>query len=66
MAVHISQSEAPSLKSVGELLMVDAHEVQHGRLDVMHRDGVLDDVVAEVVGQPEAGALVHALSLIHI
>ena len=40
--------------------MFDAHQVQDGRVEVVHVHAVLDDVVAEVVGLAVGHALVDA------
>lgn len=34
---------------IGELLVIDAEAMQHGRVEVMDVDGLVDDVVAEVI-----------------
>ena len=47
---HVREAEVAALVVVGQLLMVDAQQVHHGRVQVVHRDRVLGDVVAEVVG----------------
>lgn len=45
--------------TVGELFVVDAEQVQDNGLEVVSVDGVLDDVVAEVVGGSVGVAALH-------
>ena len=49
MAVHIGEAVVPSLEEVSELLVVDSELVKNGGVEIVHVDGVLGDVVAEVV-----------------
>src|SRR5713101_2570278 len=49
-AMHVGETEVPALELVGEPLVVDAQQVEHGGVQVVHRDDILDGVVAEVVG----------------
>ena len=51
--VHIRQPEVAALVAKGQFLMVDAHQVQNGRIQIVNMDRVFGDVVRE-------------LSLIHI
>src|SRR5437879_354543 len=46
----VCQPIVASLETVGELRMFDAEQVHHRGVQVMHVDGVFDDVVAEVIG----------------
>ena len=48
--MDIGQAEMASLEFVGQLQVIDAEQVQNGRLQIVHVDGVRDDVVAVVVG----------------
>src|SRR5688500_9074700 len=50
--VYVGQAEVAALELVGQLLVVDAHEVQHGGVEIVDVDRVLHDVVAVVVGLP--------------
>ena len=43
-----------SLIFEGKLLVIDAHKVEYGGLEVVYMDGVADDVVAVVVGFADA------------
>src|SRR5215211_495547 len=49
LAVHVGQAEVAALEAEGQLLVVDPKQVQQRRLEVVDVDGVLGDVVAEVV-----------------
>ena len=50
LARHIGQAVVAARVAVGEPLVVDAEQVQDRGLQIVDVDGVLDDVVAEVVG----------------
>ena len=50
LAVHVGQAEVAALEAVGQLRVVDAEQVQDRGVQVVDVDGVVDDVVAEVVG----------------
>src|SRR6202030_4157320 len=50
LAGGIGQAVIATLVVEGELLVVDAEQVEHGGVEVVHLDRVFDDVVAEVVG----------------
>ena len=47
---HIGQAEIAAGVAVGQLLVVDAQQVQHGGVQVVNRDAVLDGLEAELVG----------------
>ena len=49
LPVHIREAVVPALKQVGELFVVNSHDVQDRGLQVVNMDGVFDDVVPEVV-----------------
>ncbi len=51
LAVHIRQAEVAAGVVEGQLLVVEAQQVQDRRLEVVDVDGVLGDVEAEVVGR---------------
>ena len=42
--------------AIGETLVVDAHEVQDGGVEVVHVHGILGDVVTEIIGLAVTGA----------
>ena len=50
MAVHIGQAEVAALVLVGELLMINTELVEQRGVEVVHVHGILDDVVAVVIG----------------
>src|SRR5690606_37343696 len=50
-AMDVGESEVAALVTVGELLVVDAEAVEDGGVEIVHVDGVFEDVVAEVVGE---------------
>ena len=54
-SVHVGQAVVTSLLTERQPSMIDTHEVQHRRVQIMHFDGILDDVVGVVVG----GAVAH-------
>ena len=60
MAVHVGQAVVAALELVRQLLVVDAEQVQDRRLEVVDVDGVLGDVVAEVVGRAVGDARLDA------
>src|SRR5438034_277146 len=56
---HTRETEVEALMAVGEALVVDAEQVQHRCLQVVNVDGVLRDVVAEIVGRAVGDAGFH-------
>ena len=50
MPVHVGQAEVPAGVAVGELLVIEAHELEDGRLQVVNMDLVLDGLEAKLVG----------------
>ena len=49
-SMHIGQAHVSSAPAEGEAFMVDAQQVQHRGVKVVHLDAVFDDLVAVVVG----------------
>ena len=49
-AADVRQAEVPALELVGELRVVQAHQVKDGGVQVVDVDRVFDHVVAEIVG----------------
>ena len=47
--MHIRQSEIAALEAERELFVVDAKCVQNRRVQIVNMDGLIDDVVTEVV-----------------
>jgi len=39
-----------TLKTVNQSLVVQAQQVQHGRLQIVNMDRVTDDIIAKVIG----------------
>ena len=52
--MHIRQTEAPPLKLVKQLLVVNAHQVHQSRMKIMHMHRVFDNVVTEIIGFAKA------------
>ena len=59
-SAHIRQPEIPALEFVGQLLVIDAHQVQHRRVQVVDVVDIFDGVVAQFVGAPVADAALDA------
>ena len=51
LAVHVGQAEVAALEAVGQLLVVEAQQVQDRRLQVVDVDRFLGGVEAQVVGR---------------
>ena len=49
-AVDIRQTEVTALMTEGQFLVVNPHQVQDGGIQIMNVNGVLGDVVGEVIG----------------
>src|SRR5260221_3511846 len=52
----VRKPEIASLEPVGEPGVIEPHQVQHGGVKIMHRDWILYDVVANVVGSTNGDA----------
>ena len=50
VSVDIGQAEVAALVLVGELLMINPELVEQGGVEVVHVHGILDDIVAVVIG----------------
>ncbi len=50
--MNVGQSEIAAGVAVGEPLMIEAQEVQHRGLNVVHVDAVLDDIETQVIRRP--------------
>jgi hypothetical protein len=50
-AVYVGEPEVAAEELEGQLRVVDAQQVQHRRVQVVHRDDVLHGVIAELVGR---------------
>ena len=49
-AVDVGESIVTPLMPVDRLLVVESELVEHRRVEIVNLDGILDDVVREVVG----------------
>ena len=47
---HVGQSEMSSLEFIGQPLVIDTQALQDGRLQVVHMDWILEDVVTIIIG----------------
>ena len=56
VAVDIGEPEVAALVAVGEALVLNSHEVEESRMEVVHMHRFLDDIVAIVVGFSVADA----------
>ena len=57
MPVHVRQSAIDSILSDSQPLVVDAEQVQHGRVHVVDLDGVLEGLIGPFVGRAVAGGI---------
>src|SRR4051812_46812354 len=60
VAFHIGQPEVAAAVAVGELFVIEAEQVQHGRVQIVDVDAVFDALAAVVVGLAKAEARLHA------
>src|SRR5262249_10855006 len=51
-ATHIGQAEVAAAIALGQLLVVDAQQMEDGRVQVVNVNAILDGVHAELVGRP--------------
>ena len=58
--MHVGQAKMAALKFVGQAFVVDAEQVQDGRLEVVDVDWVFGRVVGEVVGLAQRKTALHA------
>src|SRR5262245_66301128 len=56
LSADIGQAELASLESVGESLVIQSHQMEDRRVEIVNFDRILDDVVAEIVGASERDA----------
>src|SRR5213596_706438 len=56
VATHVGESKIAAAVSVGQLLVIDPHQVQEGGMQIMDVHRVLDSGVANLIG----GAVDHA------
>ena len=55
MPRHVGQPEVAAVEAIGELGVVEAEQVQDGRVQVVDADAVFDGLVAEVVACCRSG-----------
>ena len=60
MPRHIGQAEMAALVEIGEAGVIESHQVQDRGMEVVNVDGILGDVVAEVIGRAVDDAGFHA------
>ena len=69
MALHPCQPVIEALITVGKLFVIEPHQVQDGRVEVMDMDSIaitVDDVVSPFVGFAVAGAPAYTTSAIQM
>ena len=57
MPVDVGESSRRTVVVIGESFVVEAEEVEDRRVEVVDVDDLLDSLVAELVGRPEAEAV---------
>src|SRR5207249_8347560 len=62
LSVHIRESERATLVAIGQLLVVEAQQMQHRGVQIMHVHQLLHDVVAKFIRAAVRDALLHAAS----
>ena len=59
-AVHIRESKRAALVAIGQSLVVEAQQIQHRGVQIVHVHRLLDDVVAKFIRAAVRDALLHA------
>ena len=59
-AMDVCQSEVAALIFVSQLLVIDSHQMQDCRIQIMHMDGIPNDIVAVIVSFPVSHATLDA------
>ena len=54
--VDVGEAEVAALEAVGQFLVVDAEQMEHGRVEIVDRDDVLDGVITEIIRRAVADA----------
>src|SRR5713101_3881501 len=62
ISLNIGQAELPALETVGELGVVQTHQVEDRGVQVVDMNPVLDGVVAQLVGGAHRGASFYSAS----
>ena len=52
ISVDVGEAIVPTAMEVGEVFMIDTHEMKQGGMEIMDIDFVFHGIVAEVVGLP--------------
>ena len=60
ISVHVGEAEVAAAVAVGELFVIEAQEVEHGGVEVVNMNPVLDGLEAKVVGSAVNVAAFHA------
>ena len=60
VTMHVGQPEVPAAVTVRQPLVIQPHQVQHGRVQVVDVDAVLDRLEAEFVGRAVRQPALHA------
>src|SRR5262245_5279536 len=56
LTAHVGEPEGPALVPIGELGVIEAHQVEDRRVEVVHVHRVLGDVVPELIRRPDRRA----------
>ena len=54
--MHVGQAERPPLELIGELRVVEAEQMQHRRVQIVHVNPILRHIEAKFVGLAETDA----------
>ena len=60
--MHVGETEVAALKPEGQLGVIEAEQMENGRVQVMHVDRIPDDVETEVISRAIGDAALHAAS----
>ena len=50
-AMHIGQTHVPAAESIDDFLVIEAEEVKHRRVKIVHKYFIFDGMVAVIVGR---------------
>lgn len=62
MAVDIGEAIVAALGMESQAFVIEAHEMEHGGLDIVNVDGILNDVETELIGSTDGLASFDAAS----
>ena len=51
--MHVGETHLAAVEQIGQALVIHAHQVQHGGVDIVIGNGLLGGFVAEVVGRAD-------------